>query len=146
MQLFSANATVFSIFFFFFLTTKSWKNHPKKLHTYGSWEVFFSAAPTAKNSPELHFRFINYFIQPSRVGFLAADLFLVALKMEGFCMIYLVRICRYVAQKPPKHFSCSNFLLSIPHYATQSSCWLNIRMVPLKTSIYNIAPDTPTYS
>ena len=29
---------------------------------------FFSAAPTAQNSPELHFRFINYFIQPSRVG------------------------------------------------------------------------------
>ena len=24
---------------------------------------FFSAAPTAQNSPELHFRFINYFIQ-----------------------------------------------------------------------------------
>ena len=29
---------------------------------------FFSAAPTAQNSPELHFRFINSFIQPSRVG------------------------------------------------------------------------------
>ena len=28
---------------------------------------FFSAAPTAQNSPELHFHFINYFIQPSRV-------------------------------------------------------------------------------
>ncbi len=51
-----------------FLPTKSWKNHPKKLHTYGSWEVFFSAAPTAQNSPELHFRFINSFIQPSLVG------------------------------------------------------------------------------
>jgi hypothetical protein len=25
---------------------------------------FFSAAPTAQNSPELHFRFTNYFIQP----------------------------------------------------------------------------------
>jgi hypothetical protein len=42
------------------------KNHPKKLHTYGSWEVFFlSAALTAQNSPELYFRFINYFIQSS---------------------------------------------------------------------------------
>ena len=30
--------------------------------------VFFSAAPTAQNRPELHFRFINSFIQPSRVG------------------------------------------------------------------------------
>ena len=38
------------------------------MHTYGSWEFLFSAAPTAQNSPELHFRFINYFIQPSLVG------------------------------------------------------------------------------
>ena len=29
---------------------------------------FFSAAPTAQNSPEIHFRFINSFIQPSLVG------------------------------------------------------------------------------
>ena len=36
-----------------------------------SEEAKFSAAPTAQNSPELHFRFINYFIQPSRVGSLA---------------------------------------------------------------------------
>ena len=50
-----------------FLPTKSWKNHLKKLHTYGSWEVFFSAAPTAQNSPELHFHFTNSFIQPSRI-------------------------------------------------------------------------------
>ena len=52
----------------FFLPTKSWKNHLKKLLTYGDWEFFFSAAPTAHNSPKLHFHFINYFIQPSRVG------------------------------------------------------------------------------
>jgi hypothetical protein len=36
----------------YFLTSKSWKNHPKKLHTYGSWE-FFSLQPrlpkTAQN-------------------------------------------------------------------------------------------------
>ena len=45
---------------------KSGKNHPKKFHTYGSWEFFsLSAALTAPNSPELHFRYINYFIQPS---------------------------------------------------------------------------------
>ena len=31
----------------------------------GSWEFFFSAAPTAQNSPELHFRFINSPIQSS---------------------------------------------------------------------------------
>ena len=29
---------------------------------------FFSAAPTAQNSPELHLRFMNSFIQPSLVG------------------------------------------------------------------------------
>ena len=44
----------------FFLPTKIWKNHPKKLHAYGSWEFFFSAAPPAQNSPELHFRFIIF--------------------------------------------------------------------------------------
>ena len=54
-----------------FLPTKSWKNHLKKLHTYGCWEVFFSAASTAQNSPELHFRFINSFIQSSLLRSLA---------------------------------------------------------------------------
>ena len=34
---------------------------PKKLHTYGSWEFFFSAAPTAPNSPELQFHFYKFF-------------------------------------------------------------------------------------
>ena len=53
-----------------FLTTKSWKNHAKKLHTYGSCEVFFLCSPTALNSPELHFRFINSFIQLSNVQLL----------------------------------------------------------------------------
>ena len=49
------------------MTTKSWKKHPKKLHTYGSWRFFFSAAPPAQNSPELYFRFIKSSIQPSVV-------------------------------------------------------------------------------
>jgi hypothetical protein len=42
----------------------------KKLanRTVCSWEFFFSAAPTAQNSPELHFHFINSFFQPSLVG------------------------------------------------------------------------------
>ena len=40
-------------------------------------------------------------------------------KMAGFCMIYLSRICRFMAKKPPKRFSCSIFFchfakLSIP--------------------------------
>ena len=74
MQLFSADATMFlKKKLKLFLTLKTLKNHPKKLHTYGSWEVFFSAAPTAQNSPELHFRFINSFIQPTRVESLAKD-------------------------------------------------------------------------
>ena len=30
-------------------------------------DFFFSGAPTAQNSPELHFRFMNSFIQPSLV-------------------------------------------------------------------------------
>ena len=51
------------------MPTKSLKNHQKKLLTYGSWEVFF---PTAQNSPELHFRFINSFIHPSRSGRISA--------------------------------------------------------------------------
>ena len=33
---------------------------------------FFSTALTAQNSPELHFYFINSFIQPSRAGALGA--------------------------------------------------------------------------
>jgi hypothetical protein len=44
------------------------------LLTNGSWEFFFSAAPTAQNTPELHFRFINSFIQPSRLGSLGSGL------------------------------------------------------------------------
>ena len=55
-----------NIFFFALENIKK----KKKLHIYGSWEFFFSAAPIAQNSPELHFRFINSFIQPSLVGFL----------------------------------------------------------------------------
>ena len=50
-----------------FLTLENIKKHPKKLHTYGSWEVFVSAALTAENNPELHFCFTNSFIQPSLV-------------------------------------------------------------------------------
>ena len=49
----------------FFLPTKRWKNQRKKLHTNGSWELlFFPAALSTQNSPELDFRFINSFIQP----------------------------------------------------------------------------------
>ena len=40
------------------------KNHLKKLHTYGSWEGFFSAAQTAQNSPKqpkISFPFYKFF-------------------------------------------------------------------------------------
>ena len=47
---------------------KKLKKPPKKVAHLWQLGVFFSAAPTAQNSPELHFRLINYFIQPSLVG------------------------------------------------------------------------------
>ena len=64
MQLFSADATMFSIFFFFF-DHKKLKKPPQKVAHNRPRPFFFSAAPTAQNSPELHFRFINSFIQSS---------------------------------------------------------------------------------
>ena len=66
MQLFSADAKLsLKKSKMFFWPPKDEKNTSKKLHTYGSREFLFSAAPTAQNSPELHFRFINSFIQSS---------------------------------------------------------------------------------
>ena len=41
---------------------------PQKVAYLWQLGVFFSAAPTAQNSPELHARFINSFVQPSLVG------------------------------------------------------------------------------
>ena len=57
MQLFSADATMFLKKFEFFFAHKKLKKHLKKLHTYGSWEFFFSAAPTAQTSPGPYFHF-----------------------------------------------------------------------------------------
>ena len=52
MQLFSADAKLFSRYFFCFLTTKSWKNHPKKLLR--NTQIFFQPStakrPKKKNS------------------------------------------------------------------------------------------------
>ena len=47
--------------------------------------LFFSAATTAPNSPELHFRFINSFIQPSLVASLVSSKvkWILPLKKEG---------------------------------------------------------------
>ena len=41
------------------------KKPPQKVAYLWQLGFFFSAAPTAQNSPELHFRFINCFIPPS---------------------------------------------------------------------------------
>jgi hypothetical protein len=51
------------------------KKPPQKVAYLWQLEVFFSAAPTAQNSPELHFRFIDSFIQPSLVGSLITGKF-----------------------------------------------------------------------
>ena len=48
MQLFSADARVFKKKLS--LTLKTLKNHPKKLHTYGSWEFFLCSPDCPKQS------------------------------------------------------------------------------------------------
>ena len=48
-----------------FFAPKKLKKPPQKVAYLWQLGVFFSAAPTAQNSPELHFRFINSFIQSS---------------------------------------------------------------------------------
>ena len=45
-----------------FYLEKSWQDQGL---ANGTWELFFSAAPTAQNSPKLHFRFMNSFFQSS---------------------------------------------------------------------------------
>jgi hypothetical protein len=47
---------------------KKLKKPPQKVAYLWQLGVFFSAALTAQNSPELHFCFINSFIQPFLVG------------------------------------------------------------------------------
>ena len=70
MQLFSADATMFlKKIWNYFLTLKTLKNHSKNLHTYGSWEFFFSAALTAQNSPELQFFYLIISARISGEGF-----------------------------------------------------------------------------
>ena len=53
---------------FQFFSHKKLKKTPQKVAYLWQLGFFFSAAPTAQNSPELHFGFINSFIQPSLVG------------------------------------------------------------------------------
>ena len=54
-------------FKYFFCTQKVEKTASTSCILMAVWRVFFSAAPPAQNSPELHFRSINSSIQPSVV-------------------------------------------------------------------------------
>jgi hypothetical protein len=66
----------FQNFLNFSFAHKKLKKTPQKVASL--WQLggfFFSAAPTAQNSPELHFRSINSFIQPSLVGSLLVTLY-----------------------------------------------------------------------
>ena len=85
MYLFSADATIslrkfktFSLLLcadakiiikkHFFCSHKVEKPAQKVAYLWQLGVFFFSAAPTAQYGPGLHFRFINYFIQPSLVA------------------------------------------------------------------------------
>ena len=57
------------------MTLRKLKNHPKSCILMAVGRVIFSAAPTAQNSPELHFRFINSFIQSPLLRFLLTTFF-----------------------------------------------------------------------
>ena len=66
MQLFSADAKMFSIFFFFFFfPTKSWKNLPQKLLIIGPNILFHSPAQATANSPKSIFHVIKMSHQAS---------------------------------------------------------------------------------
>jgi hypothetical protein len=113
------------------LSTKSCKNHPQKLHTYGSWEFFFSAALTAQNSPEIHFHFINYFIQPSLLESLVRAI--TPRRLTLGCVLINIFSSR-CAKKDPKEcfdnreknginkFGTEDFLNSLKSSAQNANC------------------------
>jgi hypothetical protein len=65
------------------------KKPPQKVAYLWQLGVFFSAAPTAQNSPEIHFRFINSFIQSSLLRSLAATR-LVVVDIKTFFKVAIV--------------------------------------------------------
>ena len=65
MQLFSADATIFLRNVKKNFAHKKLKKPPQTVAYLWQLGVFFSAVLTAQNCPELHFRFINSFIQSS---------------------------------------------------------------------------------
>ena len=75
MYPFNADPKVFLNFFFeLFFVLEGIEKPPQKVAILMAVGSFFSAAPTAHNSPELHFCFIDSFIQPSLVGSLVTSL------------------------------------------------------------------------
>ena len=52
------------------MTLKTLKNHPKKLHTYGSWEVFFLCSPDCPIQPRtsVSFNKFSYSIISGRIS------------------------------------------------------------------------------
>ena len=56
-----------------FFAHKKLNKTPQKIAYLWQLGDFFSAAPTAQNSPELHLRSINYFIQSSLLRSLMKD-------------------------------------------------------------------------
>ena len=78
-------ATFWGGFLMFSRSKNNSKIFLKITYTIAVGSYFFSATPTAQNSPELHFRFINSFIQLSRVGSLFVMMFF-SLFEKGSCM------------------------------------------------------------
>ena len=76
MQLFSAKAIIAlkKLKKKFYPQKVKKKNTSKSCILMAVGSFFFSAAMTAKNSPELHFRLVNSFIQPSNEGSLHTDI------------------------------------------------------------------------
>ena len=61
MKLFSVDAKIFKKKKLIFFAHKKLKKHPKKLHTYGSWELFFLCSPACTKQPRTSFPFYNFF-------------------------------------------------------------------------------------
>ena len=74
---------------------------PQKVAYLWQLGVFFSSAPTAQNSPELHFRFMNYFIQPS----LLESLLPTKLKSQIVEKSYLINTQRHAKKDHEMVFS-----------------------------------------
>ena len=75
---------MFSNNFQCYFAHKRLKNHLKKLQL----GVFFSAAPTAQNSQEINFRFVNFIIQSSLLRSLVLTLVVEQWTGCSWCLFY----------------------------------------------------------